>query len=645
MKRKYTILLIVISIFLNNIFAQVSVSDINRLSNSQLDSIRKELQSNDPISDSSDTINIDGVDPEPVNIESSPENLQPVNIESSPAVSIPYFGYNYFKRDINFFDNVPTPPDFKLGPGDEIILSLWGETNLRESFVINKEGLIYYKNIGFINLSNKNLKEAELILIEELSRIYSTLKDKENQTELMLELGKLKSINVYFSGQIETPGIHLIHPFSDIFLAIVQAGGVKQEGSLRHVQLIRNNKVISTVDFYSFFIDGKNNFSSTKIIDGDVIHIPIVSKRVRIQGAITNPGFFELFDDESLADLIQYAGNLSADASSNIMLDVLVPLSDRLSDDNARLSVAANINTASNTKLNNGDTASVRFISDVETKVEVLGRVKFPGLYSSSSTLKEVLDIAGGFNDPLYKKSIRMDEIFILRKDENQFYGLEFQTSYNDSDKFELIAGDKIFVYEDYRYNNNFIIQVGGEVKKRGNFPLTSEMTVGQALDLAEGLTPLGNPKAIVVSQDFVQNNNGEIITTSKNISNVDLDLVLNANASVVVLPFKDMVNIEGNVYNPGLIAYQKGLSVSSYIKLAGGYKENSLKNNVYIQKANGEIQSVARGRFKRPEAGDTIVVPADQNPQDFDTAGFVADVLSVLTNLVAIFSIVDNNN
>jgi len=105
------------------------------------------------------------------------------------------------------------------------------------------------------------------------------------------------------------------------------------------------------------------------------------------------------------------------------------------------------------------------------------------------------------------------------------------------------------------------------------------------------------------------------------------------------------MVNIEGNVYNPGLVAYQKGLSVNNYIKLAGGYQENSLKNRIYIKKANGEIQNVVRGRFKRPTAGDTIVVPVDGDPQNFDTASFVADILSVLTNLVAILAIVDNNS
>jgi len=630
MIKKYTIFLSFISIVL----AQISMSDINKLSNSQLDLIKAELQSKAPISDSSAIINIDQVAP------------QPVKIQSSSSVSTSYFGYNYFKRDINFFDNVPTPPDFKLGPGDEIILSLWGETNSRENFVINKEGLIYYANIGFINLSNKNLKEAELVLVEELSRVYSTLKDKENPTELMLELGKLKSINVYFSGQIETPGVNLIHPFSDIFLAIVQAGGVKQEGSLRQVQLIRNGNIVSTVDFYSFFTDGKNNFSSIKIIDGDVIHIPIVSKRVRIQGAITNPGFFELFDDESLADLIQYAGNLEASASSKITLDLLIPISERSSDDNARSSIVITINTASNTKLNNGDIASVGYIDDVVTKVEVLGRVKSPGFYPSTLTLKETLDMAGGFRDPLYRKSIRSDEIFILRKDENQFYGLEFEISYDESDKFEVVSGDKIFVYEDYKYNNNFTIIVGGQVKKKGTFPLTREMTVGQAINLAEGLTPLGNPEAIIVFQDFVHNDNGIIRTSSKNVSNVTLDLLLNSNASIMVLPYKDMINISGNVYNPGLIAYQQGMTVNRYIKLAGGYRENSLKNKIYLQKANGEINNVVRGRFKRPAAGDTIVVPIDPSPpSEINATALTGDIVSILTNLATIIFIINSNS
>ena len=288
MVNKYSIFLFSITV----IFGQISMSDINSLSNQQLDLIRSELQDRD---------NPPNIDKKNV----TDTALEAVDIQGdSPKAGSEYFGYNYFKKDINFFDNIPAPADFKLGPGDEITLSLWGETNSRERFVINKEGLIYYENVGFINISNKTLEEAESILTEELSRIYSTLKDQNNPTKLMLELGQLKSINVYFSGQIENPGINLVHPFSDVFSAIVQAGGIKKNGSLRKIQIIRSNKIIEEVDFYSFFTKGDDNFSNIRILDGDVIHIPEFAIRVEVQGETLNQGFFELLEDESISNLI-----------------------------------------------------------------------------------------------------------------------------------------------------------------------------------------------------------------------------------------------------------------------------------------------------------------------------------------------------
>ena len=112
------------------------------------------------------------------------------------------------------------PSNYRLGPGDEIILSMWGETNQRKSLIIDKNGQIYFEDIGFVNISNMILSEAEKYLAEELSTIYATLKDQDRSTGLSLSLGNLKSINVYFSGHIENPGINLVHPFSDIFSAI-----------------------------------------------------------------------------------------------------------------------------------------------------------------------------------------------------------------------------------------------------------------------------------------------------------------------------------------------------------------------------------------------------------------------------------------
>ena len=633
MADKYLIFLLSITV----IFGQVSISDINSLSNQQLDLIRSELQqANSPV-------DIDGID------DDTDPVLETVDIAvDSPEAGSQYFGYNYFKKDINFFDNIPAPSDFRLGPGDELTLSLWGETNSREKFIINKEGLIYYENIGFINLSNKTLREAESILIEELASIYSTLKDQNNPTKLMLELGQLKSINVYFSGQIENPGINLVHPFSDVFSAIVQAGGITNNGSLRQIQIIRSNKIIEVVDFYSFFTKGNDNFSNIRILDGDIIHIPKFVIRVLVEGQTLNTGYFELVEDESISDLITYTGGLTKNASSSAVLDMIIPLTERTSNDNARISMNINLNDSKNLKITNGSILDILSIGNVETKVQVLGRVKSPGSYAASSNLKTILGLAGGFDDPLYRKTIRDDEIVIVRKDENQFYGLEFKIPYSESDSFNLVPGDKIFVYENSFYDNLFSVSVVGEVNKRGNFQLKKGMTVNDAIILAEGFTELANKDAITVTEIFSSIDElGNEIEEKTQVNDATLDFELTDGSVINVLPFENVVNIKGNVYNPGLVTYNKGKTVNKYINLAGGPKPNTLSTKIYVKRANGRIKKVTLlqgiGTIVRP--GDTIVVPVDPNPSEFNPAAFTADILSVLANLVAILAILDNNN
>jgi len=607
------------------------------LNNTDLDSLRDQLQSN--VIQGSESINEE---------ENTLEAVTLVN-DDEETVEDRYIGYSYFDREINFFDNIPTPSDFKLGPGDEITLSMWGETNLREDFIINKSGLIYYKNIGFINLSNKTLKEAESILLEDLSSIYSTLKDDDNQTNLMLELGKLKSVNVFFSGQIKNPGIALIHPFSDIFSAIVQSGGIKQEGSLRKVQLIRNGQVVSIVDFYSFFYSGKNNFSSIRILDGDTIHIPTVSKRIEIGGEVITNGFFEILDDEPLNNIIElYAGGYKSTASSQLILSQIVPLSERISDDIAKSKKVIDMNELSDVKINNGDSILILSISDVATDVEVFGRVKNPGLYPFKQTLKEILDLAGGFNDPAFRPTIVDNEIVVLRKNKDFFYGKEFKISYEEADTFELEVGDKIFVYENINYDNTFTYRIEGQILKPGTYVLSNaNTTVRDALKKAGGLTSLSSEKNITVRQEYTSlDEDGNLSIVSEAVNNVNLDFKIGINSVIVASPVENVVRVQGNVYNPSLITFNKKASLSDYIELAGGYKSNSDRKRVYITRSNGNIERSSRiilGLGKKIYPGDTIFVPEKDKSKDFDVASFTADILSVLSNLAAILVIVDN--
>ena len=632
---------VIFILFLSTIFAQVSVSDLDRLSNQQLDAIRAELQSNTQIKN--DTESVDSK----VDNTSVPVSITPTdNIITTEEY---YFGYNYLRKDISFFDNVPTPADYRLGPGDEIIISLWGENNSRENVTLNKDGMIYYENIGFINLSNKTLESAEILLKEELSRIYSTLKDANNPTTLMLELGQLKSINIYFSGHIENPGINLVHPFSDIFSAIVQAGGVNNNGSLRAVQLIRNNQIITTVDFYSFFMNGTNTFSNIKLIDGDTIHIPSFKNRISISGEVNRPSTYELLSNESISDLIGYASGFTSDASSTLILNQIIPVEERFSDDNARTSIALDVKNSQSKTLNNGDTVEVLSIANVDLNVEVFGRVKSPGTYpAKNSSLKYILDIAGGFDDPVFKQTIRDNEIMILRQDANKFYGTELIVSYNESHELQLLPNDKIFVYENINYRNSFTYRIEGEVNKPGTYPFIEGTTVGDAVENAGGLTTLSSLRNIVVFQEYTElDKNDEEITRSESVGNIDKDFILGSNSVIKALPFENVIKVEGNVYNPGLVSYYKGLTMYGAIEQAGGHKPYSMKKRAYVRRANGQIDKarIFRGRTKRLYAGDTVVVPADPNPSDFDITTFVADISTTLANIAAILLIVDNNN
>ena len=625
----------VLVLFMSVLFSQVSLSDVREMSNDQLDLIRQELNNQN--------LEIDNQNIEP---EDSKLSVVEVNVSNDEFVDEDYFGYKYFQRDISFFDNVPVPQNFIFGPGDEVIISVWGETNFRKSFTVNREGLIYYEKIGFLNLSNKTISESQIYLKNEFSKIFSTLKGNNSESNLLLEVGQLKSINIYFTGQVSNPGVHLIHPFSDLFSALVQAGGINQNGSLRNIKVLRNNKVIKSVDFYSFFLQGANNFDNLKLIDGDIIHVPTVSQRVEISGEVLNTGFFELLEDDTISDLVRFAGGYTKDASQSAILNLIIPMSKRLSDDNAISSLNLNSDRYESFNLNNGDSVKILPISSVESTVDVFGRVKIPGKYSYNSSLKDVLDLAGGFNDPIFRETINEDEILVLRKDSSSFYSKQFIIKYDESGNFSLKPEDKILVYEDINYRNNFTYRIEGEVNKPGTYPLLKGITLEEAIRKAGGLTELSTISNIIVEQEFTEIDEfNELNTFTKNVANASLDFELGSNSIVTALPFENVVSVEGNVFNPGLVAFERGLTMSKAIIQAGGYKPYSMKRSAYVRKANGEVDkaNIFLGRTKRLNPGDTVVVPVDPNPDEFDITNFISDLSTTLANIAAILLIVDN--
>lgn len=634
-----------------SIYAQINVDSLEKMANKELEILKSQIEEN-------------RISNEISNNEKKETVFDIVDLDQKSYNTDKdiYFGYNFLENDINFFNNIPTPSDYKLGPGDEILISIWGDTNLRETFVINKEGLIYYEDFGFINLSNKTIDEAETLLTIELSSVHSTLNNNSKSSKLMVELLKLKSLNIFFAGEVKKPGINLIHPFSDPLSAIAQAGGIDRNGSLRLIKIIRNNVVVAEIDFYNFFINGRNEFSDFKLIDGDIIHVPIVKTRASINGAVKRPLSYELLDSESLEDLINFSGGLSSTASGKAILRQSIPLNERIVEDLTSDVKSVDLLNADQININDGATIEVLPIYQNDSDVQIYGRVFRPGIYPLKkniynsddgklievSTLKDVLDIAGGFQDESYRKSI-LDEIIILRLDENQFYSKEFKIKYQESKNFELMVNDKIFVYENPNYKNDFTYDIVGEVNKPGTYPLLAGITLSDAISIAGGVTQLGSINNVTVSKKLLRlNESGNQVFDTELVANIDENFEVADGNIITILPKTNVIQVKGNVYNPGLIAHSgRSMSMAKAIELAGGYKPYSLKKRSYVIRANGEIEqaNLFRGRAKRVFPGDSVFVPVDPNPNDFNITSFISDLSITLANIAAILILVDNQS
>ena len=163
----------------------------------------------------------------------------------------------------------------------------------------------------------------------------------------------------------------------------------------------------------------------------------------------------------------------------------------------------------------------------------------------------------------------------------------------------------------------------------------------------AGGMTALTSKKNITIRQEFSElDSEGNIVTTSEAVNNATLDFEIGINSVITVSPFENVVKIVGNVYNPGLVTYTKGYRYPRYIELAGGYKSDTLKNKTYIKRANGNIEQVKGffiSRGKKLYPGDTIVVPVNPDPRDFNITAFISDLSTTLANIAAILLIVDN--
>ncbi|MDC1032329.1 SLBB domain-containing protein, partial [Candidatus Marinimicrobia bacterium] len=410
-----------------------------------------------------------------------------------------HFGFDFFTRrdTVAFWENLPTPANYLLGPGDELVISLWGETQLRETYIISRDGKIYDEKVGLLNMTGKTMDDGRQYLKSQFGRIYATLNGKEPSTFIDVSLGELKSINVNFVGQVQFPGVYPLHPFSTVITGLIQAGGVDTTGSLRTIQVKRNGEVLTIVDLYDYLLKGDlpNNI---QLRDQDIVIIPVRRSTVEVDSAIVNPGIYEGVAGETVFDLIQYAGGLTTEAADKIGLSRIKPMSER-SSEYIYEAHYINIENAKLISIQNGDRISVRRLFKEDQLVEIIGQVKVPGLYHfyNGMSLKVLLSLSGGFDDSTFWKSVYHNQAEIIRRDPKARYENVIKVNladiYNGNGEKDILLQnlDRVVIHANLNYFEKDNIFISGEVNIPGAYPLVSDNeTLKSILGRAGNLTP-----------------------------------------------------------------------------------------------------------------------------------------------------------
>jgi len=549
--------------------------------------------------------------------------------------TLKYFGYDYFiKRDTTqFWQNLPLPLDYRLGSGDELIISLWGEVERVDKKVINRDGAIFLEDLGIIPLIGKTINDAEKIIRTRFEKTYATLKGKDARSFINVSLGDLKGLNVHFYGAVKNPGVHTLHPFSTIITGLVQAGGVDTTGTLRKILVYRQGQKLDEFDLYSAFTKGQLK-KDIKLIDQDVIYVSNRISTVAISGEIFRPAYFELKPDESLESLIEFGGGLKPSALNNVTLK-------RIEGQNSNRSVKhyqISIGQMDKFFMQDGDSIQVSKLQAVDKIVRISGWVLQPGdyTYTESMRLSDLLLMAGGFNDSVWWQSVDFNNVSISRLNELGIVksikvDLRSMLEGDQEKNLTLKPFDQVLIPKNSNFNFNQSVTITGEIKTPGIY-LINNYSLTQIIDQSGGFTNRAFQEGIRIYRD----------TLALGWNKLDFPLI---EGDSVHVPVKtNTVKIVGAVNQEGYYPYKRGLSLAKYIEMAGGFTVYANRKDVVVILPNSFAKRKKRYSNPRVLEGSTIIVSGNDlvvSQPDYLEIG--AQISSIIGSLATVALIVNS--
>ena len=499
------------------------------------------------------------------------------------------YGFNFFQFSPSTFapsDDTPINSSYSMGPGDKLLVNYYGSDEKTEEVFVNREGIVVLPLLGPVNVTGMTYGEAS-------KYIQDKAKSELIGTQINISIREVRSVGVYVLGEAYKPGKYLLSGLSTVTNALFISGGVNKKGSLRNIQIKRNNKTIATYDFYDFLLKGSLD-SEVTLQDGDIIFIPFIENSVIMGGAFKRPHRYEFKEGETLGDVVKLAGGFDTEVmdGSRIELSTL--------DRSASTRSLTYLNLAEDAKklIKDGDVLNVSFTSGLTPQsITLTGEVKNPGEYSirPGETILEIINRAGGYTDEAYFQGA-----VILRKAVAKSQKEAFARS---ADQLENTIVDVI--------TNN----AGSSISESTLVPLSNLIT---KLRLEEP------PGRMVVDLDTLKLKTDPIANFP--VKNRD---------SLFIPERPSFVSIVGEVLNATTVGFNPDLSVDEYIDLAGGLNDAADRDKIFVILPDGKSQLVKRSLFSSSTyilPGSTIVITRDSRP--FDAISLTQIITPILADL-----------
>lgn len=447
------------------------------------------------------------IDTERINPEAAEDKAaaQNGNMQADePENGIKVFGRDIFRNAALTFEpsmNIATPVNYRLGPGDQLQIEVWGASEANITQKVTPDGYISIPDVGPINVNGLTVQAATDRIKGKLSQIYAGMASPNVNlsTNVKVSLGQIRTIQVNIMGEVARPGTYALSSFSTVFHALYKAGGISRLGSLRNIKVVRGGRTVATVDVYDYIIHGKSH-SDIRLQEGDVILASPYEALVLITGKVKRPMYYEMKSSESVRTLIDYAGGFSNDAYTKTVTV------NRNNNKERTMCTVDDMNYVV-FKVKDGDEVSVGAILDrYDNRITIKGAVCRPGFYELGKdiqTVKELIEKADG----LLEYAFTNRAVLHRENDDKtlEVVSLNIKGILDGSEPdVALRKNDVLFIPSKYDLESKSTLEIRGEVYRPGTFPYATNTKLEDLIIMAGGLTESASTVRVDVTRRIV---------------------------------------------------------------------------------------------------------------------------------------------